>query len=401
MRTTRRGLLLGAGLATMGTSAAPAPAESLAIAALYPLSGSLALLGDESFRGLDIATDERNAAGGLLGKPIRLVRGDAVDAARATAEAHRLIETEHAAAIFGTSASDLSVAATQVSELAGVPYFELGAASDPITQRGFKYLFRSCPLASAFATLSAGTVADTLVKAWKLTPAMLKLAILYEDGTYGTTVAGFQDKDCRDRGITPAVSLSYAASTIDLQSVIQRLRGAGIDVVLHTGAVNDIVLFYRGLKEAGWKPRQVIGSGVGYSLNDTMQAIGGDFEGTLDVDFTQYRVNPAAAPGVAAVAAAYQTKFGAPPRSGHSLANYVGAKLFYDAIARAGSTDKDRIRAAVLATDIPAGGTASGWGAKFDETGQNVRALPFLAQWQKGALVTVAPPNVAVAQVGD
>jgi branched-chain amino acid transport system substrate-binding protein len=398
MRTTRRRLLLGAGFATMGTSAPPAPADSIAIGALYPFSGRFALLGDESFRGLDLATDERNAGGGLLGKPVRLVRGDAVDAAQASAEAHRLIAGEHVAALFGTAATSLSLAATQVGELADVPYFELGATGDQITGRGFKYLFRSCPLASAIAALSVEAIGTVLAKLWNTTPSRLKIAILYEDGPGGSTIAGFQDQACRDKGIIPAVSLSYAADAIDLPSVVQRLRGAAADVVLHTGVFNDILLFYRGMKQVGWKPRMIIGTGAGYSLNDMMQTLGADFEGTMDVDVTQYRVNEAAAPGVAAVAAAYQKKFGAPPRSGYSLTNYVGAKLFYDAIARAGSTDKDKIRAAVLATDIPVGGTAAAWGAKFTDNGQNVRARPMLQQWQKGSLVTLAPPDAAVAQ---
>ena len=397
MRTTRRGLLIGAGLAAIGADAA-SPADSVAIGALYPFSGNFALLGDESFRGLDLATDERNAGGGLLGKQVRLVRGDAIDASHASSEAHRLIAEDHVATLFGTASTTLSVAATQVSELSGVPYFELGAFGDQITGRGFKYVFRSCPLASDVAGVSVDAVGSILAQRWNIAPSALKIAILYEDGADGSTVAGFQDKACRDKGVPPAVSLSYAAGAIDLPSVVQRLKGAAVDVVLHTGIFNDILLFYRGMKQVGWKPRMIIGAGAGYSLNDMMQALGADFEGTMDADVTQYRVNEAAAPGVAAVAAAYQKKFGAPPRSGLSLANYVGAKLFYDAIARAGSLDKDAIRGAILATDIPAGGTAAGWGVKFSDSGQNVRARAMLLQWQKGALLTLAPPNAAVAQ---
>src|SRR5690349_9780189 len=57
------------------------------IGALYPLSGSLALLGDESYRGLEIAVAERNAAGGLKGEQIKLLKADAVDAGQAVGAA--------------------------------------------------------------------------------------------------------------------------------------------------------------------------------------------------------------------------------------------------------------------------------------------------------------------------
>jgi branched-chain amino acid transport system substrate-binding protein len=408
MPATRRRLLLGTALAALGASSraraqtppaatAVAPANMLALGALYPLSGPLALLGDESWRGLELAADERNAAGGLLGRAIRLVKGDAADQAQAIAEARRLTDTEKVAAIFGTTASPLSFSATQVSELASVPYFELGATADPITERGFRNLFRSCPLASVFAIQSVDTIGEQLAPKWKTEPSAIKIAILHEDGLFGATVAGVQEKRCKETMLNLADRLSYAASTTDLSSTVQRLRGAGIDVVLHTGYANDTVLFYRSMKQAGWKPRMVIGTGAGYSLNDTMQAVGTDFEGTMNVAFPQYRINEKAAPGVGAVAAAYQKKYGAPPRSGHSLANYAGAKLFFDAIARAGATDKDKIRASVLATDIPAAATAAGWGGKFDEKGQNQRAQPFLSQWQNGLLVTIAPADAAVA----
>ena len=74
--TARRPLLGGlAALAAMAGRAAAQPAgETTRLGALFPFTGPLALLGDEHFRGLELAAEERNAAGGLLGKPIRLVR---------------------------------------------------------------------------------------------------------------------------------------------------------------------------------------------------------------------------------------------------------------------------------------------------------------------------------------
>ena len=59
----------------------------------------------------------------------------------------------------------------------------------------------------------------------------------------------------------------------------------------------------------------------------------------------------------------------------------------------------DKVRAAVLAVDIPVGQTSTGWGAKFSEQGQNTRAVPFLMQWQGGNLVTVFPADAAVAKM--
>jgi branched-chain amino acid transport system substrate-binding protein len=196
-----------------------------------------------------------------------------------------------------------------------------------------------------------------------------------------------------------AERISYPATAIDLTEIAQRLRGAQADVVLHTGHVSDVMAFHRALKQIGWRPRMVIGAGGGYSLNDTAQALGEEFDGVMNVDVTQYRISAIVAPGVAKVAEAYQHKYGAPPRSGHSLTCFAGARLFFDAITRAGTFERDKLRAAVLATDAPDGALVAGYGAKFDDKGQNLRAVPFLTQWQRGELVTIAPRDAAVADL--
>ncbi len=378
--------------------AGSARAEELKMGALYPFSGGLALLGDESFRGLEVATEQANAAGGVRGMHVVLVKGDAVDANQAVGEARRLVSVERVKAVFGTFSSSLALAATQVTQLAGVPYFEMGAISDPITERGMKYVFRTNATARDFARSMVDAVADVVAPAFKADPKSLKIGIIHEDSLYGQTVSGFQKARAAERGLKVVEILPYPASSVDLSTVIMRLKGSGVDVVLQTSYQNDTVLFFRQAKELGFRPKAAVGAGGGYSLTDTAKAVGAEnIEGALDVDFTQYRTNPAAAPGIEDFVKRYTAKYGMPPRSGHSLANYFGAKVFFDALARAKDLSADSIRAAVLATDIPVGRTATGWGVKFGENGQNTRAVPFLMQWQGGQLVTVYPKEAAVA----
>ena len=387
--------------AVMGLLASTAHAQqSIRLGALYPFSGPLALLGDESYRGLELAVEERNAAGGLRQKKIELAKGDAVDPNQAVGEARRLTSVEKVSAVFGTYASSLSLAATQVAELAGVPYFELGAISDPITERGMKYVFRSNPTARDFAYQMVDAVADTIAPALKADAKSLRIGIIHEDSLYGQTVAGHQKKRIQERGLNLVETLPYSANSVDLSSVILRLKGANADVVLQTSYQNDTVLFFRQMKDQGLRLKAIIGAGGGYSLKDTAKAVGFEnMDGALDVDFTQYKTNPRAAPGIDDFVKRYQARYNMPPRSGHSLANYMGAKVFFDALDKAKDLSADAVRAAVLAVDIPIGRTATGWGVKFDEKGQNTRVSPFLMQWRGEDLVTVAPPEAAVAEM--
>lgn len=395
----RRAVLAGLAATCAAPLAAAAQGAEVRLGALYPFSGTLALLGDESFRGVELAVEERNAAEGLLGRQIRLAKGDAVNADQAAAEVRRLIGTDRVAAVFGTYASPLSFAATQVSELQGIPYFELGAISDPITDRGFRYVFRTCPRSSDFGQATVTAIPEVLAPIWGVEAPALKVAILFEDALYGQTVSGFQEQQLKARALNLVEKIGYSPRSADFASAMQRLRAAGTDIVLHTGYQNDIVLFFRAMQEANWKPRMVVGSGAGYSLVDTARAVGPAFEGVMNVDFTQFAVNERFAPGVSGFVELYKRHYGTDPRSGHSLANYFGARVFLDALQRAGATEKDRVRNAVMATDIADGTTVTGWGVRFDERGQNTRAKPLLLQWQGGRQVTVFPVEAAVAAV--
>ena len=384
-------------LALVGATSA-VNAQDIRLGALYPFSGGLALLGDESYRGFELAVEKRNAEGGLQGKKIAIFKADAVDAAQAVGAARKLTSVENVQAIFGSYASSISFAATQVSELAGVPYFELGAVSDPITERGYKYVFRSNPTAKAFADRTVDVINEIIAPGLKVKPQDLRIAIIHEDALYGTTVAKYQTEAAKKAGLNIVETLPYSAKAVDLSSLILRLKGGKVDVVLQTSYQNDTVLFFRQMKEASFAPKAVIGAGGGYSLQEAINAVGPDnMHGVFNIDFTQYLTNEAGAPGIKAFVEAYKKKYGSEPRSGHSLANFSGANIFFDAIHRAGSLDKDKIRTAVLATDVPVGTTPTGWGAKFDQNGQNTRGLPSVMQWLDGKLTTVYPKGAAVA----
>ncbi|WP_159716742.1 ABC transporter substrate-binding protein, partial [Geminicoccus flavidas] len=337
------GILAGAAL---GLLAGTAQAD-VKFGALFPFSGELALLGDESWRGVELAAEEFNAKGGINGEKVQFLRGDAVDNNQAIAEARRLISVEEVKAIFGTYSSSRSQVASQVAELAGIPYFELGAVSDDITGRGFQYLFRTNPTAKAMAVRTVELITDVIAPRLEVDPSTLKIAIIHEDSLYGTTVAGFQNEFGAEANLNIVETLAYPASTVDLSSTILRLQQNEIDVVLQTSYQNDSVLFFRQSHEAGFKPKAVIGGGGGYSLVDTAKAVGADIiDGAFNADVTQYAVNPKAAPGIEQFVQAYEQKYGSQPRSGHSLLHYTGAKVILEALAKAESLEPDAIVAA-------------------------------------------------------
>jgi branched-chain amino acid transport system substrate-binding protein len=405
MQRIGRRAVMGLGLSglAMGPAGAQAPAE-LRIGGLFPVSGPLGFLGDESFRGLELAVEERHAAGGLFGRPLRLLRTDAPDEMTAATEARRLLAgNDRVAALFGSFSSAIALPASQAAELAGVPFFELAALADAVMDRGFRFLFRASPRAADFAETSIEAVTGLLAPAFGQAADRLKLAIAHEEAAGGQSIANAQEALIRAQGLRLVERVAYASRAADLGAVVQRLRGLEADIVLHAGAPGDEVLLFRALREAGWRPRMVIGTAGGYGVTENARSLGDAFLGAMSADFTPFAVHERHAPGAPAFAETYLRRYGAEPRSGHSLAAFVGARWFLEALARAGSMERDRVRAAVLALDVPEGGSATGWGARFDERGQNTRAKPMLCQWQATAQgprqMVVAPTAAAVAEL--
>ncbi|MGG5818126.1 ABC transporter substrate-binding protein [Falsiroseomonas sp. HW251] len=397
----RRGLGLALGAALARPALAQAPAD-LRLGAIFPLSGPLALLGDESYRGLELAVEERNAAGGVFGRPLRLLRADATDEASGAAEARRLVGgNDRVAAIFGSFSTAVALAGSQVAEAAGVPWLELGAVGDQLTERGFRWVFRVSPAAADYAATAIEAVTEVLARAQGVAPTSLRLGIAHDEGPGGTSVGTAQEEMAKARGLTVVERVGYAPRPSDLGALVQRLRGQDAEVLLHTGGPADEILLFRALRDAGWRPRMVIGTGNGYGLTETARSLGDAILGTMSADLTPFAVNERFAPGARAFADTYLRRYGAEPRSGHGLAAHVGAKLFLDALQRAGGVEKDKLRAAILGLDVAEATTATGWGARFDERGQNQRAKPVLCQWQQGqhALrqVVIAPAAAAVA----
>ncbi|MBB4105314.1 ABC transporter substrate-binding protein [Allorhizobium borbori] len=389
--------LLKATTAAVFLTAGAAHAD-VKIGSLYPFSGQLALLGEESARGLEIAVDELNAKGGIQGEKIVLVRGDAVDNNQAIGEARRLISLEKVAAIFGSYSSARSIAASQVAELSGIPYFELGAVADEVTGRGLKYLFRTNPYALHMGEMIIDMTVKKVAPALGKKPEDLKVGIIYEDSSYGTSVSNHQKEFAKKAGLNVVVSSGYPSNTVDMSSLVLELKQAGVDVVLQTAYQNDAVLFLQQAGEQGFKPGAVIGGGGGYSTQPTADAVGHDkIEGVLDVDFTQYLVNTKATPGLEGFVEAYKKKYGISPRSGHSLTNYMGSKAILEALDKAKGFEPDTIVEAAKAIDIADGTTATGYGIKFGANNQNDRAKMMGMQWQGGKLVAVYPDEAATA----
>jgi branched-chain amino acid transport system substrate-binding protein len=400
LKTSGAGLagaaLLGA--AGCGGSGQGGGGGQLRIGALYPFSGSLALLGEESFRGAEIARRQRNQDGGVAGNQIDYVRADVPDPNVARTEAERLLSQERLQVVIGTYSSALAMTASEVAARRGATYFELGAVTDPFTERGYETIYRTNPPAREFAVQQIRFIEEFLAPELGKEPSEFRLAIAHEDSDYGTSVAENVQNEAKPAEISLVSVEPYDAEASDLTPVILRLKDSNPDVVIAVSYAQDAILLSRQAQQQDLGA-PLFGTGGGHSLQSFIEGVGEAGEGVFNVDFTQYKINTEFTPGLQRFVESYRQAYDEDPRSGHSLGNFTGANVLFDILEKTeGSLVAEDIGRAVDEYEVKQGTTATGWGVKFNENGQNTLAQPYVAQWRDGELVTVFPKDAAVAE---
>ena len=377
--------------------------ETWRIGALYPLSGNLALLGNENLVGARIAVEMVNERGGIAGKKVELVTGDASTPDKAQSEAERLSSLEGLKIITGTYSSGLSFAASQVVERRGGIYWETGGIADGLTKRGFKNYFRVVFTATSNGELAATLAKEVIAARLGKDPKELKVMVVHEDSDYGTSVASAAESKAKAFGFKVPARLPYKAATPDLAPLVLRMKADAPDVVIASSYANDALLIQRQMKQLGVNVKAFIGTGGIYGLASFAEGLGGAVNGIFDTEGSASISTSALSKEAAELLAEFKKRFQA---SQNKMPSYVGTQgfvgtwlLLEQVLKPAGALEPEKIRAAAMALDVPEGGTPLGWGVKFagegdSMQGQNLRSFPVAQQWQDGKLVVVAPAKV-------
>jgi branched-chain amino acid transport system substrate-binding protein len=388
-----------------GTMAAPKFSGEIRVGALYPRSGPNSYLGEEAWRGVELAMMVQNAKGGIGGKEIKITVADAPDTQAGVSEVERLINKEGLKVVLGTFVSAIAYAASAVTERNGVIFWVTNGGADNITQRGFKYLFRPSLRSSQVSAGAVNITKDALAPMFNIPINQLKVAVINEDSQWGTEIGAYAAQFVKAAGLQLVTHDAYSGKAIDLSSLVLKLKKLDPEVVIAASYTPDADLFWKQARELQFMPKALVGTGSGHTARDFYKAFGSDANGVFSSDFPQYDQNPAAAPGVTEYVQLYRKIYNDEMRGPHSLVAFTGASTLWDVLGRANSMDPEVIRKAALETDIPLGKTPVGWGEKFappgdPNMGTNLRTFCAVMQWQEGGkFVTVYPKELAAGPI--
>jgi len=396
---------------------APAQAQApkeVVIGVLYPLSGPVAQVGIDSVNAVKMAVEIINSGGstlnlplgktaglpGLGGAKIRLVIVDhqgKPDVGQA--EAERLITQEKVHALYGAYYSSVTATASQVAERYGMPYLNAESSSPGLTERGFKWFFRTSPHDGHFSV----AMFDFMKDLEKRRGVKIKtLGIMHEDTLFGVDSAKVQEELAKKYGYEVAVKMAYRAKTTSLDAEVGKLKAANPDVFLPTSYTSDAIIFVKTAKNLDYNPKMLIAQNAGWTDPSFLTEMGKDAEGhitrapfALDMADKKPMIKP-----INALFKKLKDNPGGRDISDVPARAFTGFIVLADAINRAKSVNPEEIRKALAATNMPPEQLIMPWsGVKFDEKGQNTGVRAILQQVQKGKYATIYPFELAAADV--
>jgi len=313
--------------------------SSILIGEYGSMTGSTATYGISTDNGIQLATKDINAAGGVLGKPIKIeLQDDAGQPAQANIAVQKLL-ADNVTAVLGEFASSNSLAAAPLCQNAKIPMVSPGSTNPAVTQVG-DYIFRTCFIDPFQGTVCAKFASNNL---------HAKTAAIFTDikSDYSTGLSKYFKEQFSKTGKIVDEE-SYSAGDSDFRAQLTRIKAAKPDIIFLSGYYTEVGNIAVQARSLGMK--QLFLGGDSWD-SPKLAEIGKDaIQGSY---FSTHFSADSKDPHVVKFVADYKKQFNADP-DGISAVAYDGASILYDAIKRAGSTDPAKIRDALAATkDFP------------------------------------------------
>ena len=312
-----------------------AAAEPIRLGVAGPQSGDLASYGIPAARAAELVVREINAAGGVLGRQVKLLVEDDVCKPEIAANTAGKLVSDKADVVLGHICSGAAKAALGIYRDAGVIAMSPSATNPELTQSGqYPNFYRTIAPDDAQARIEVDFALDTLKAS--------KIAILHDKQDYGRGLAEFARKFVEASGGRGQVVLfeGITPGAVDYSAVIQKLRQSGADAVIYGGYHPEASKLVSGMRKKKIELPFISDDGV---KDDTFIKVAGAFaEGVYASGPRDTSTNPLAIKAVAA----HRAAFGGDPGAFY-LNAWAATQALLNAIAKAGTTDSGAVAKAL------------------------------------------------------
>jgi branched-chain amino acid transport system substrate-binding protein len=394
--------MLGAGALLLGgRAAAQQQPKAVKIAVIVPLSGAWARQGQLVKMGAETAVAEINGAGGIKalgGAKLQLVALDAGDSAEKAKNAAQRLVAQEPDVVGGMGAwlSTFTLAATEVTERAEIPWFTLSYA-DSITDRGFKYVFQTSPVGGT-QSLQAMPIIVEIGKS--ATGAVPKTAGVIGDNTASPVsfLKPMREGGLAKLGMKVVVDETFTPPLSDATPLVQRIRSARPEFLIFvTSTISDIKVSLEKLNEFRLAKGAIplIANGAHMGAPEVLKNVPADLiEGVMFI-VANWQLK-----GHEGINERFTKATGEPWITQDGLAGYGHTWIIKEALERAGTADRRKVAEEVRKLDLKEGPAAVAFpgGVKFDGRGRRLGAVVVIAQWQGGRPLSVFPLDRALAK---
>ncbi len=402
IKAMRRTVAAAAALALLGLGGTAGAQQVVKIGAVYPLSGNSASTGNYAKMAFEMGADIINNGNAELAKVMPLAKGGGLPGLKGAKiqmviadnqstpaagqnQTLRLITEEKVAAVICCYQSGITLTASAVAERYGIPFLNAESVAANLTERGFKWFFRTTPVAADFAKAYSTFLNEQKAAGRKVD----SIAIVHENTEYGNSVSSVLADAFGKAGLPVTQKIAYSANSTDVQPQVLQLKEKNPDVVIFISYTSDAILYAKTMKELNWKPAILIADDGGFNDPAFVKAMGSVTEGLISRS-----VFASGKPGsVAAILDdLYKKKTGGDGLDDVSARVLQAFFVMAEAINKAGSTDPAKIRDALRAVEMKPEQLVAGYdGVKFDDKGQNVQASTLITQMRNGNYVSVWP----------
>ncbi len=386
------GLLVSSLLLIPWLTVNPAIAQdTIKIGAVLPLSkAAFAQAGEEQRRGLLMALEEVNQAGGVLGKKVELiVEDDTGEPSVGIGAAEKLLTRDKVVALIGGYSSTITFA--QMNAIQRLePFVAWVGASSTKVENEFgpkRWFFHYHP----WDYHRQSTIRDFLLS---ISPRPKTVAVAYEDGIYGTTSRDYVVKYLKEKGFEIVFDERFKSGSSDFTPMLTKIKRTNPEIFYWVAYAGDTTLIMKQAKEIDFNPKLFLSVAINFpQYKESLGATGDDVAG-VDVWIPGMKI-PEAVKWMEKFKKAYP---GRTPEYWAPL-GYTNLMTVVDAIKRAGSTDKEKLIAAMEKTDYnsPMGRITF----KKSEEGGLHQAIDeqIITQWQAGVSQVVYPANKATGKL--